>query len=101
MLNDVARWTGRPKRTRKPVEIRLWMEAHGRVPAFGERGVPVVDFGGGQAREEEWVRWFARFEAQDLTFVYRPGEESRFCRLRYAAPDELPRAGVLVVELAR
>ena len=102
MLNDVIRDTRRrSKRTREPVEIRLWMEAHGAVPAFGPRGALRVEFDGGPAREEEWVRWFARFEEQELTFVFSNDEGSRICQLLCGPADELPRPGLLVVELAR
>ena len=104
MLNDVVRGSARRNRareTRDPVEIRLWIEAHGGVPAFGQNGALLVTFDGGWAREEDWVRWFARFEEQDLAFVYDPEEESRGYRLLCGPADELPRPGLLVVEVAR
>lgn len=104
MLNDVVRGSARrtrSRRTRDPVEIRLWIEAHGGVPAFGQNGALLVTFDGGWAREEDWVRWFAHFEEQDLTFVYDPEEEGRAYRLLCGPADELPRPGLLVVEVAR
>jgi hypothetical protein len=104
MLNDIARGSARrsrSRRTRDPVEIRLWIEAHGGVPAFGQNGALLVTFDGGWAREEDWVRWFARFEEQDLAFVYGPDEGSGSYRLLYGPADELPRPGLLVVEVAR
>lgn len=104
MLNDVVRETtrwSRTKRTRDPVEIRLWIEARGGVPEFGQNGALLVAFDGGWAREEDWVRWFARFEEQDLTLVYNPEEESRIYQLLCGPADELPRPALLVVEVAR
>jgi hypothetical protein len=105
MLNDIVRGSTarrtRSRETRNPVEIRLWIEAHGGVPGFGQNGALLVTFDGGWAREEDWVRWFARFEEQDLTFMYHPEEEGRTCRLLRNLADELPRPGLLVVEVAR
>lgn len=103
MLNDVVRSTrrSRSRRTRNPVEIRLWIEARGGVPAFGQNGALLVAFDGGWAREEDWVRWFARIEELDLTFVFHPEEESRIYQLLCGPADELPRPALLVVRVAR
>ena len=82
------------KRTRDPVEIRLWMEARGGAPAFasGAEGPLRIDFGGAPAvREADWVRWFGVFEDHALTFHYQPADEGRFHRLvRGRADDEHP-----------
>ena len=103
MLSDIVPGStrSRARRTRNPVEIRLWIEARGGVPAFGQNGVLLVTFDGGWAREEDWVRWFARFEEEDLAFVFHPEEESRIYQLLRGPADELPRPGLLVVEVAR
>jgi hypothetical protein len=84
----------RSKRTRDPVEIRLWIEAHGGAPAFanGAEGPLRIDFGGdAPAREEDWVRWFGIFEDHALTLHFNPADEGRFHRLvRGRAGDEHP-----------
>ncbi len=85
----------RSKRTRDPVEIRLWIEARGGAPAFANDagGALRIDFDG-DARavgEADWVRWFRVFEEHALTFHFQPADEGRFYRLvRGRADDEHP-----------
>jgi hypothetical protein len=85
----------RSKRTRNPVEIRLWMEARGGAPAFANDagGALRIDFDGdtSEVREADWVRWFGVFEDHTLTFHFHPADEGRFYRLvRGRADDEHP-----------
>lgn len=85
----------RSKKTRDPVEIRLWIEAHGGAPAFGNgaEGPLRIDFGSDAAAvpEADWVRWFGVFEDHALTFHFHPADEGRFHRLvRGRADDEQP-----------
>ncbi len=91
-------------RTRDPVEIRLWIEAHGGAPGFAN-GALRIDFDGDTSavREADWVRWFGVFEDHALTFHFHPADEGRLYQLvRGRADDEQPNlaawpAGSLVV----
>ncbi|HLL82319.1 MAG TPA: hypothetical protein VK420_06695 [Longimicrobium sp.] len=83
----------RSKRTRDPVEIRLWMEARGGAPAFanGAGGALRIDFDADTSavREADWVRWFGAFEDHTLTFHFDAADEGRSYRLvRGRADDE-------------
>jgi len=82
------------KRTRDPVEIRLWIEERGGAPAFsnGTEGPLRIDFDpDAPAAEADWVRWFRVFEEHDLTFHFRPADDGRSYRLvRGRADDERP-----------
>ncbi|HEX8671813.1 MAG TPA: hypothetical protein VF710_08000 [Longimicrobium sp.] len=82
------------KRTRDPVEIRLWMEERGGAPAFGNgaEGPLRIDFDpDAPAAEADWVRWFRVFEDHELAFQLHPADEGRSYRLvRGRADDEHP-----------
>ena len=65
----------RSKRTRDPVDIRLWIEERGGAPTFasGAEGPLRIDFDSNApaAAEADWVRWFRVFEEHDLTFHFQ------------------------------
>ncbi len=80
----------RSKRTRDPVEIRLWMEARGGAPAFANDALRIdFDADTSAVREADWVRWFGVFEDHTLTFHFDAADEGRSYRLvRGRADDE-------------
>jgi len=77
-------------------EIRNWVEEHDGAPATvrgtaegDEPGVLRIDFPGGAGSDEleriDWDEWFAKFEENDLAFLYQDhkssGEDSTFFKL--------------------
>ncbi len=83
----------RARTTRDPIEIRLWMEAHGGAPAVD--GALRIEFGRAtRALEVVWVRWFAQFEAEDLALRYLPRGGSR-CHELVRGPADDERHGAL------
>ena len=77
-------------------EIRKWVEQHDGKPASvsgtesgGEAGVLRIDFPGGAGEDQlehiSWEDWFAKFEENDLAFLYQEqkasGEDSTFFKL--------------------
>lgn len=77
-------------------EIRRWVEEREGVPASvrgtetaGEAGVLRIDFPGGAGEDDlehiSWDNWFAKFDDNELAFVYQEhkasGEDSTFFRL--------------------
>ena len=77
-------------------EIREWVEKHDGRPVSvsgteskGEPGVLRIDFPGGAGSDEleeiSWDDWFAKFEENDLAFLYQvhkaDGEDSTFFKL--------------------
>jgi hypothetical protein len=77
-------------------EIRTWVEEHEGKPASvrgtsdgGEPGVLRVDFPGGAGEDQlehiSWDEWFAKFDENDLAFLYQEekasGEDSTFFKL--------------------
>lgn len=77
-------------------EIRSWVEEHDGQPATvrgtsegAEPGVLRIDFPGGTGSDQlehiDWDEWFAKFEENDLAFLYQErkssGEDSTFFKL--------------------
>ena len=77
-------------------EIREWVEKHDGRPVSvsgteskGEPGVLRIDVPGGAGSDEleeiSWDDWFAKFEENDLAFLYQvhkaDGEDSTFFKL--------------------
>ena len=77
-------------------EIRRWVEEHDGTPASvrgtesgNGAGVLRIDFPGGagddQFEEISWDDWFAKFDDNDLAFLYQEekasGEDSTFFKL--------------------
>ncbi len=76
-------------------EIRSWVERHDGSPATVRTGdddtvgVLRIDFPGGagedRLRHIDWDEWFAKFDAEDLAFLYQErkasGEDSTFFKL--------------------
>lgn len=76
-------------------EIRRWVEEHDGTPASvrgtgdGGPGVLRIDFPGGAGEDElehiSWDEWFAKFEEENLAFLYQEqkasGEDSTFFKL--------------------
>ncbi len=77
-------------------EIRRWAEDREGVPASvrgtgtaGAPGVLRIDFPGGAGEDDlehiSWDKWFAKFDDNELAFVYQEqktsGEDSTFFRL--------------------
>ncbi|MFC7376123.1 hypothetical protein ACFQS2_02260 [Brachybacterium sp. GCM10030267] len=77
-------------------EIRRWVEQHDGTPAgvkgtgdSGDVGVLRIDFPGGTGEEQlehvSWDDWFAKFDQQNLAFLYQQeqadGEDSTFFKL--------------------
>lgn len=74
-------------------EIRMWVEQHDGRPASvagtGEPGVLRIDFPGGAGEDQlthiSWEDWFAKFDEEDLAFLYQEekasGEDSTFFKL--------------------
>ena len=77
-------------------EIRSWVEEHDGAPASvrgtedgGEAGVLRIDFPGGTGEEQlehiSWDEWFAKFDENELAFLYQQekasGEDSTFFKL--------------------
>jgi hypothetical protein len=77
-------------------EIRQWVEEHDGRPASvrgtegdDDAGVLRIDFPGGAGESElehiDWEDWFAKFDEQDLDFVYQEhkadGSDSTFFKL--------------------
>lgn len=77
-------------------EIRNWVEQHGGQPAAvrdtsegKEPGVLRIDFPGGAGTDRlehiDWDEWFAKFDQNDLAFLYQEhkssGEDSTFFKL--------------------
>ncbi|MBW3608679.1 MAG: hypothetical protein KY463_10035 [Actinobacteria bacterium] len=76
-------------------EIRRWVEEHDGKPASvrgtgnGGPGVLRIDFPGGAGEDElehiSWDEWFAKFEQENLAFLYQEekasGEDSTFFKL--------------------
>jgi len=89
-------------------EIRTWAESRGGRPVTvrgtgkgDEPGVLRIDFpgGAGEERFEEipWEEWFAKFDENDLAFLYQDhkasGEESTFFKLINRSGDEGDKKG--------
>ncbi len=77
-------------------EIRSWVEQQDGTPASvkgtedgGEAGVLRIDFPGGAGEDSlehlDWDAWFAKFEEEDLAFLYQEeksdGADSTFFKL--------------------
>ena len=77
-------------------EIRKWVEQHDGKPASvrgtesgDEAGVLRIDFPGGAGSEDleeiSWDEWFAKFDSNNLAFLYQEekasGEDSTFFKL--------------------
>jgi hypothetical protein len=77
-------------------EIRRWVEEHDGVPASvsdtasgGDPGVLRIDFPGGAGEDQlqhiDWDEWFAKFDENNLAFLYQEhkasGEDSTFFKL--------------------
>jgi hypothetical protein len=77
-------------------EIRRWVEEHDGKPASvrgtedsGGAGVLRIDFPGGAGEDDlehiSWEDWFAKFDDQELAFLYQQqkasGEDSTFFKL--------------------
>ncbi len=77
-------------------EIRRWVEEHDGKPASvrgtedgDTAGVLRIDFPGGAGTDElehiSWEDWFAKFEEENLAFLYQEhkasGEDSTFFKL--------------------
>lgn len=77
-------------------EIRRWVEEHEGVPASvrgtedgDAAGVLRIDFPGGAGEDAlehiDWDTWFAKFDENDLAFLYQEekasGEDSTFFKL--------------------
>lgn len=77
-------------------EIRNWVEEHDGQPATvrgtsegDEPGVLRIDFPGGTGTDQlehiDWEEWFAKFDQNDLAFLYQErkssGEDSTFFKL--------------------
>lgn len=77
-------------------EIRRWVEEHDGTPASvrgtesgGDTGVLRIDFPGGAGEDQlehiSWEEWFAKFEEENLAFLYQEqkasGEDSTFFKL--------------------
>ncbi len=77
-------------------EIRRWVEEHDGTPASvkgtesgDEPGVLRIDFPGGAGEDQlehiSWDDWFAKFDANELAFLYQDtkasGEDSTFFKL--------------------
>lgn len=77
-------------------EIRRWVEEHGGEPASvkgtesgDEPGVLRIDFPGGTGEDQlehiSWEDWFAKFDENDLAFLYQEtkagGGDSTFFKL--------------------
>ncbi|HET6628113.1 MAG TPA: hypothetical protein VFG63_17120 [Nocardioidaceae bacterium] len=77
-------------------EIRAWVEKHDGKPASVKgtesgdaTGVLRIDFPGGAGADElervSWDDWFAKFDENDLAFLYQEhkasGEDSTFFKL--------------------
>lgn len=95
------------KTTTNHDQIRKWAEARGGKPVTvcgtgkgDEPGVLRIDFpgGAGEERFEElsWEEWFAKFDENDLAFLYQErkasGEESTFFKLVKRSEQEEGRA---------
>lgn len=88
--------SGSAKRTTKPEVIRKWAEARKGKPATvkgtggkNQPGLLRIDFPGYRGKdtlqEISWDQFFAKFEENNLAFVYQDrtatGKVSRFCKL--------------------
>ena len=77
-------------------EIRRWVEEHDGTPASvrgtesgDAAGVLRIDFPGGAGEDQlehiSWEEWFAKFEEENLAFLYQEqkasGEDSTFFKL--------------------
>ncbi len=77
-------------------EIRRWVEEHDGKPASvrgtergDDAGVLRIDFPGGAGEDQlehiSWDEWFAKFDEQQLAFLYQEqkasGEDSTFFKL--------------------
>jgi hypothetical protein len=77
-------------------EIRQWVEEHDGSPASvsgtdsgGDAGVLRIDFPGGAGEDQlehlSWDDWFAKFDENNLAFLYQTqkasGEDSTFFKL--------------------
>ena len=84
------------KTTTDHAEIRQWVEDHDGKPASvrgteegDAAGVLRIDFPGGAGEDQlehiSWDEWFAKFEDNDLAFLYQEekasGEDSTFFKL--------------------
>lgn len=84
-------------------EIRRWVESHGGHPATVKRtrskrdvGMIRVDFPGfsgeGTLEPVSWDEWFAKFDEQELAFMYQEGKRTNFNKLVRRDPEK-PRPG--------
>ena len=73
-------------------EIKRWVESHGGHPATVKRtrsksdpGLIRIDFPGYSGEKSlqpiAWDEWFAKFDGQELAFVYQEGKNTRFNKL--------------------
>jgi hypothetical protein len=80
-------------------EIKRWVESHGGHPATVKRtrskndaGLIRVDFPGfsgeGSLEPISWDEWFAKFDEQELAFIYQEGKNTNFNKLVRRDPEK-------------
>jgi hypothetical protein len=80
-------------------EIRRWVESHGGHPATvkrtrskGDVGLIRIDFPGFSGEDSlqpiSWDEWFAKFDEQELAFIYQGGKRTNFNKLVRRDPEK-------------
>jgi hypothetical protein len=81
-------------------EIRRWVESHGGHPATVKRtrskadvGLIRIDFPGFSGEDSlqpiSWDEWFAKFDEQELAFIYQQGKRTNFNKLVRRDPEKV------------